>query len=147
MLFGNYTFQCRFESEAQLPEYKGSTLRGVFGRALKQIVCALRRQRCPTCLLNNECLYPMVFEPPGAGSRQGAPPHPFVLQPPTSSQTAYATGDPLEFNLLLFGPVNQRLAYMIYAFDRMGRIGIGKKINGKRAEFSLESVLCAGKEI
>lgn len=49
MLYGNYRFKCRFESEAHLPEYKGSTFRGVFGRALKDVVCALKRQECPGC--------------------------------------------------------------------------------------------------
>jgi hypothetical protein len=97
MLYGNYAFKCRFTSPAQLPVYKGSTFRGVFGRALKQVICALKRQECPTCLLRGECLYPSVFEPrltlnAPAGSRYTSPPHPFVIQPPPDTQTLYAEG-------------------------------------------------------
>ncbi len=51
MLYGNYRFHCRFDAAAELPPYKGSTFRGVFGHALKRVVCALKRQECPACIL------------------------------------------------------------------------------------------------
>jgi hypothetical protein len=35
MQYGKYQFSCFFETEAELPPYKGSTFRGVFGIALK----------------------------------------------------------------------------------------------------------------
>lgn len=152
MLFGCYRFKCRFESEAHLPVYKGSTFRGVFGWSLKQVVCALKRQDCPTCLLKGECLYPAVLEPQLADSsndatRRGTSPQPYVIEPPVDTETVYVQGDQFDFNLLLFGEVNQRLPYFIYAFDRMGCIGIGKKVDGRRATFRLESVRSAGREI
>lgn len=53
MLYGNYRFNCRFKSEALLPEYKGSTFRGVFGRALKDVVCVSRNNDCPKCLVKD----------------------------------------------------------------------------------------------
>lgn len=152
MLYGNYRFKCRFESEAHLPEYKGSTFRGVFGRALKDVVCALKRQECPECLLRRECLYPSVFEPEltmtptDAGGRADLP-LPYVIQADNDPQTVYLQGAPFAFNLLLFGPVNKRLPYFVYAMDQMGKIGIGKKINGRRASFRLESVESSGREI
>ncbi len=152
MLYGNYRFKCRFTSEARLPEYKGSTIRGVFGRALKQVVCALKRQACPDCLLKNECLYPAVFEPHPAvkTTENGGPatrPHPYVIQPPSDLKTIYPEAEPFAFNLLLFGPVNTRLSYFIYALDGMGKIGIGKKTAGRRAAFCLEAVESSGREI
>jgi CRISPR/Cas system endoribonuclease Cas6 (RAMP superfamily) len=152
MLYGNYNFRCRFESEAHLPIYKGSTFRGIFGRALKQVVCALRRQECPTCLLKSECLYPLVFEPQltveQTEDRHKAPlPHPFVIQPPLNKKTLYAQGAPFDFNLVLFGAVNTRLPYFVYALDQMGKIGVGKKVIGRRAKFSLETVHCKGQKI
>lgn len=152
MLYGDYLFRCRFGSEARLPVYKGSTFRGVFGRALKQVVCALKRQTCSTCLLNRECLYPAVFEPRPAlaqtddGGRTALP-HPYVIQPPSDTQTTYPEGAPFNFNLLLFGSVNTRLPYFVYALDQMGRIGIGKKIAGRRATFRLETVESSGQAI
>jgi len=41
MFYGKYKFLCRLKDDANLPYYKGSTFRGVFGRALKRVVCAL----------------------------------------------------------------------------------------------------------
>ena len=62
MLYGRYHFFCPLETEAILPPYKGSTFRGVFGHALKKVVCALKRQECPQCLLKEKCVYALVFE-------------------------------------------------------------------------------------
>lgn len=95
MLYGHYSFRCRFESEAHLPIYKGSTFRGIFGRTLKQVFCALRRQECPTCLLKSECLYPLVFEPQlrveqTENLNKALLLHPFVLHPPKHTNTVCA---------------------------------------------------------
>ena len=86
MLFGDYAFRCRFESQAGLPAYKGSMLRGVFGIALKRVVCALRRLECADCLLRSGCLYPAVFDPnltidPRKEGRGSPPPHPLPAAP------------------------------------------------------------------
>ncbi|WP_054030899.1 CRISPR system precrRNA processing endoribonuclease RAMP protein Cas6 [Desulfatitalea tepidiphila] len=148
MHYGSYQFNCRFQNDARLPVFKGSTLRGVFGRALKQVVCALRRQECPTCLLKKQCLYPSVFEPELLDDTgvygKSVPPHPFVIQPPDDEHADYPKEAPFQFNLLLFGEANMRLPYFIYAMDRMGRIGIGKRIDGARGAYLLESVRCNG---
>ncbi len=144
MFFGNYRFSCLFTDEAELPPFKGSTFRGVFGRALKNVVCALRRQECPDCLLNNRCLYSVVFEATETQnipeSRVASPPHPFVIEPPMDTATHYRKGDRFNFNLLLFGDTNLQLPYFVYAFEQMGKIGIGKRIDGIRGRFDLEDV-------
>ena len=145
MLYGKYQFLCRLTDEAILPYYKGSTFRGVFGRALKKVVCALRGQECDQCLLKQRCVYAMVFETqdtmdPPEGSRIVAAPHPFVIEPPLTMETRFSEGTSFDFRLLLFGEANQNLPYFIYAFEQMGKIGIGKRINGKRGHFSLEEV-------
>lgn len=45
------------------------------------------------------------------------------------------------------GEANQRLPYFIYALDQMGRIGLGRKIAGRRGNFCLEKVLSRGRHI
>ena len=55
MLYGNYQFFCHLKNEVILPHYKGSTFRGVFGRALKKVVCALKKEDCEDCLLKKRC--------------------------------------------------------------------------------------------
>ncbi len=145
MIYGKYRFSCTLDSEAGLPFYKGSTFRGVFGRALRQTVCALKREECSQCLLKQRCVYALVFETSEAvempgGSRIASPPHPFVIEPPLTTETEFPAGSSFDFNLLLFGEANHNLPYFIYAFDQMGKIGIGRKINGKRGRFSLKRV-------
>jgi hypothetical protein len=121
------------QTRALLPPYKGSTFRGVFGHALKRVVCALKRQNCDACLLRKSCLYPAVFE-------TAALPHPFVIEPPRDKKTEYAPGETFTCNLLLFGAFNHKLPYFVYAFEQMGRIGIGKKLEGGRGRYRLEEV-------
>ena len=152
MLYGEYKFLCRLENEAILPFFKGSTFRGLFGRALKKVVCALKRQECDQCLLKERCVYALVFETqlsmrPPEGSRIVSPPHPFVIEPPLTTETDFPKGSAFDFKLILFGDVNNNLPYFIYAIDQMGKIGIGKKINGKRGRFALKSVKCAKKVV
>jgi hypothetical protein len=156
MLLGRYVFSLSFDDDAVLPEYKGSTFRGVFGHSLKKVVCALKQQECSACLLAEKCIYFRVFEiQTDAAGRRGnadgpsapassenrkrivALPHPYVIQPPDGSRTRYGKGDQIDFTLLLFGETNDFLPYFIYAFNEMGALGVGKAVNGKRATFHL----------
>ncbi len=151
MLFGRYGFTCRLETDAELPPYKGSTFRGVFGRALKKVVCALRQQECDECILKTKCIYTLVFETPASeetrDSRIVSPPHPFVIEPPLTDKSYYPAGELFDFSLLLMGEANNFLPYFIYAFEQMGEIGIGKKINNRRGRFLLDQVQCGGSVI
>ncbi len=150
MLYGKYLFSSIFEDDAILPYYKGSTFRGVFGHALKKVVCALRRQECKDCLLRKKCVYSFIFETsaavdkPEGRKRIASPPHPYVIEPPDNIKTHYKKGESFDFPLLLFGKANDCLPYFIYAFEQMGEIGIGRRIKGKRPAFKLNSVTADG---
>jgi hypothetical protein len=152
MLFGDYRFRCRFESPARLPPYKGSTLRGVFGRALKESACTQAGADCARCTARPRCLYFNVFESasgPDTSRERNATAafHPFVIEPPDSERTAYRDGERFDFGLLLFGRVNRSLAIFVRAVEKMGRIGIGPELNGYRGRFSLETVDNVGRAI
>lgn len=143
MLFGCYYFHTEFLSKAVLPPYKGSTIRGAFGVALRRVLCVLKHQECNDCPLNGTCVYAQVFEnlheaAPATG--KGAP-HPFVIEPPPDEKTDYEPGDGMGFQLLLFGSSNEKLNYFVYAFEQMGRLGLGRSVGGKRGVFELKSVL------
>ncbi|MDD3581799.1 MAG: CRISPR-associated protein Cas6, partial [Desulfobacca sp.] len=146
MLYGKYRFHSILDSDAILPPYKGSTFRGVFGVALKKVVCVLQNQECQDCLLRDHCVYFQVFETPrapgpdAAAVKKPSPPHPFVIEPPLSVETHLHRGQSFDFGLILFGPANEQLPYFVYAFEQMGRIGIGQKINGQRGQFRLITI-------
>jgi hypothetical protein len=140
---GRYRFRCKLEEEALLPPFKGSTFRGVFGHALKRTVCALRQVECEKCLLATKCLYAQVFETAKAGDSQcnrATPPKPYVIEPPDIPDTQLPAGASFDLQLLLFGEINDSLAYFIYAFKEIGRLGIGKKRGVGRSRFQVESI-------
>lgn len=152
MHFGKYHFHSVFEEDAILPPYKGSTFRGLFGHALRKVVCVLKTENCVACMLNGKCLYAQVFETPvgrlGEGKqRLAAPPHPYVIEPPSDTKTHYSTGNAFDFTLFLFGRFNESLPYFVFAFEQMGQIGAGQRINGHRPRFILEKVTANGAEI
>lgn len=145
MKYGKYAFHIKFTDDAGLPAYKGSTFRGILGHALKRTVCALKNRACPNCILRTGCTYALAFEtahalPGPDNARVSAPPHPMVLEPPLTEKTLFSKGETLCCHLVLFGDINRNLPYFIYAFDQMEPLGMGRKIKGRRAGFTLESV-------
>jgi len=146
MIFGKYNFINSFLNNAILPANKGSTLRGAFGHAFKNTVCAIRNMTCDKCLLVQKCIYIKVFEPALVKNclsdvkQMNSPPSPFILEPPLETKTTFSKDDSFEFNLLLFGDINYNFPYFLYAVDQMGKNGVGKRIDGNRGQFRLKYV-------
>ncbi len=113
-----------------MPAYAGSTWRGVFGRALKKLVCVAPQQsQCPTCLLYRSCIYPYIFETPpdpdaGKMRKYNAAPHPFVLFPNDTPAGRLPIGTTVTPELTLFGQSNRYLPYLIHTFDQAGQRGL-----------------------
>jgi len=151
MQTGVYRFHCQFSTEALLPEFKGSMLRGAFGHALKKTVCALRRAQCTDCLLAASCGYAFIFEVaktvPDNGHgrpRVAARPHPFVLVSPHLPQRFFKAGDGFNFGLTLFGRANDYLPHVVYAVEQMGESGLGRDAKKGQGRFRLEAVESQG---
>ncbi len=145
---GGFEFTLKARDPLVLPAYKGSTLRGGFGYAFKRVVCALKNQDCPDCLLKEKCIYSYVFETPPPANTQimrkyKAAPHPFIIEPPLERKRIYRPGEEFQFGLTLIGRAVDYLPYFIYTFEELGRMGIGK---GK-AGFDLAAVSCNGNRI
>ena len=134
MLFGSYHFVCQLTEDATLPPYKGSTIRGIFGRALKKATCVLKKQECKSCLLRKNCLYAILFD-------TGNIPPPFVIEPPLVDTTHFKKDDIFDFHLILFGEINKKLPQIISAFKEAESFGFGKAINnGKKGSLRLKEV-------
>ena len=147
MQVGIYGFSCRFETETVLPVFKGSTLRGSLGLALRRIACALHHQDCKSCLLSTQCAYTILFEenprPLTDSIFRSAPirrPHPYVLVPPDNSKRLHGTGELFSFSVKLFGPALSYLPHLVYAVQEMGKAGLGKGNRHGEGRFRLEAV-------
>lgn len=131
MKAGKFHFMIVPDEPLILPSYKGSTFRGAFGHAFRRVICAIKKEDCFNCLLKDKCVYSYVFEtPPPPDTKMmrkyKAAPHPFVIEPPPEKRMGYKPGDEINFGLILIGRAFDYLPYFIYAFDEMGKIGIGK---------------------
>lgn len=150
MQTGIYSFSCRFQSSAILPAFKGSTLRGGLGHALRRVACALRRQDCGDCLLRASCAYAVLFEvkanPTGHELAAGGRPHmaqrplPYVLIPPDDEKRSWQEGERFSFGLILLGPAIQYLPHLVFAVQEMGKTGLGKGHRNGDGRFQLEAV-------
>ncbi|MCA9741383.1 CRISPR system precrRNA processing endoribonuclease RAMP protein Cas6 [candidate division KSB1 bacterium] len=134
-------FQLRSLRAADLPGYKGSLLRGAFGHALRRSVCVMPpKQLCENCMLRSQCAYPQLFEtfiskdPPPFMRGLATAPRPYVFEP-LDLQKNYNPGDPLQFDLLLFGESIERYPYLIFAVSEMAKTGLGRN----RYPFFLET--------
>lgn len=139
-------FRLKALQPGQLPPYKGSLLRGVFGHALKKLCCT-HDGKCQACPLIENCSYAYIFETHQSTLKNNLPraycPHPFLIDAYTTTKTNYSPGDELEFTLTLFGHKSITLVELfIKAFDLATKKGLG--INN--IPFELSSVELIGEK-
>lgn len=129
-----YHFQFRVTSPIALPAYAGSTIRGVFGRALRRLSCMTHEADCKSCPLYRSCVYTNLFEtpPPQEHSLQkfSQIPNPFVIEAPIGHERFYQVGDCLSFNIVLIGHAIRQLPLVIFSLKK----GIGYNIAHGTAE-------------
>jgi CRISPR-associated endoribonuclease Cas6 len=87
LALSRYELSLQARHSASLPAFLGSTLRGAFGHALKEVVCMMSHRDCRHCLVADRCIYPYLFETPMPAELpqlrgQQQAPHPFILAPP-----------------------------------------------------------------
>ncbi len=117
-------------SPLHLPPYKGSSIRGAFGQALRQVSCRYPGRSCNACRLRYECPYAYYFESPvPAGDRwegkYNRAPHPYVIEPPLTEKAVYETGAQFGFELLLIGNQPPFVREVLYSLHRLGENGLG----------------------
>ncbi|RRD89600.1 CRISPR system precrRNA processing endoribonuclease RAMP protein Cas6 [Conchiformibius steedae] len=134
-----YTF-C-LQRDLHLPAFAGSTLRGVWGHALLDLMCT-----CPTGQVQHhrDCPYRSLFEAPAVTgihkSQQQTPPQPYVLEVPAHEQQFYAAGRHYSFQMVLFGTARLLLPMITAAWVRAFDKGVGKnRATGKLAGLAVET--------
>ncbi|NGZ06557.1 MAG: CRISPR system precrRNA processing endoribonuclease RAMP protein Cas6 [Magnetococcales bacterium] len=125
-----YRLEWEMETRMRLPEYAGSALRGVFGAALRRVVCLTGEPECPGCGLWRSCPYPLMFETPvpvsATGERmQAVVPNPYVIEPPPWGERIHQPGEPLVFHMVLVGKALAQLSLIVFAWQRALARGVG----------------------
>ncbi|MGY4676974.1 CRISPR system precrRNA processing endoribonuclease RAMP protein Cas6 [Pasteurella sp. P03HT] len=117
-----YQFHFQVTQPIALPEYAGSTIRGVFGRALRKISCMTKLADCKSCPLYRTCPYTNIFETPAPESHNiqkfSQIPNGYIIEPPEWGEKIYPIGTILKFELVLFGQLIQQLPLISFAFKR-----------------------------
>ncbi|MGQ9652279.1 MAG: CRISPR system precrRNA processing endoribonuclease RAMP protein Cas6 [Phycisphaerae bacterium] len=129
--FIDLVFGIWFEDAGVLPSYRGTTIRGAFGYALRKIVCAVPGGQCATCLLGSRCAFPVVFEGRSPANRSFMTkyphiPQPFVLRTSLSEPRQVEAGSESTFGIRLFGPAIEFYPYVVVTVTRMGEVGLGR---------------------
>lgn len=125
-----HRFVYRAVDAGMLRAFGGSAWRGVFGHALKRVVCAMRLRPCEGCPLIDGCAYPVLFDgyrPAGQATAAGIDLRavPYVFAADHRGDTPFAAGDLVSTTLTLVGSANARLVYVVRAMAEAGRAGLG----------------------
>lgn len=124
-----YRFEWRVSTPLRLPDFAGSTLRGAFGHALRQLACMTHQKECGGCPLISTCPYPAIFSPPPPAEHTlqkfSAIPVPYVIEPPECGSQFLVPGDKFTFNMVLIGNALKELPLIILAWRRALARGIG----------------------
>ncbi len=146
------TFGGKSTRPATLPPFLGSTLRGAFGHAFKQVACALEGPThcAQTCQHPAQCRYAFLFETAipkhqSPNHRHQDLPHPYLLIPPlvhySVPRIGFKEGDPLEFGIIFMGEAINLVLLATIAVELMLDQGLGSS----RTPFQLTSVTTWGK--
>ncbi|GFR35919.1 hypothetical protein [Thermobrachium celere] len=124
-------FKIKFERCGKLPKYKMSALRGGMGQVLMKKFCIEEKPDCNNCLFNNRCAVVEILSPKMEVDL------PFMKNVQTSYlgliiectdfREDFFQDDVLEFSVILFNNLFNYGGHIIYAFDALGKIGLGKK--------------------
>lgn len=124
---GRYRLHWVTEAPIVFQDYAGSALRGVFGHALKRLVCVTGQSDCRICPQYRQCRFPALFEPPPPHDerrRYSAIAAPFVIEAPDAMTRE--VGEAWSFDLVLLGPAREALPLLLLAWQQALQRGIGQ---------------------
>ena len=123
-----YRFHFTTRTPLHFPEWAGSTLRGAFGHALRQLACMTRQKDCAGCPLQATCPYPAIFAPAPRDLPQQQvqqPPAPYVIEPAAWGAQHLPPNSPWHVDMVLMGRAAQELPIITLAWQRAAARGLG----------------------
>lgn len=139
--FINLRFYLKSLTEIQFPIFTGTTLRGGFGYAFKQIACISKNSECKNCIIKNQCVYSYIFEtltPDNSEMMKLYPsvPHPYIIDFSPIEDRNIKENELFYFNMIFVGKCISYIPYFILAFEFLGEKGIGKN----RGKFKISKI-------
>lgn len=131
--FVRLRYRLRSEEHAELPQFKGSTIRGALGHQVRRMVCVMDlRQPCATCPHLSYCHYGRTFEtefltpPPDFARGVQQAPKGYVVEC-DDEREVLLPGAILEFCVTLFGVSTDLKGLIDAAVMRLARVGLGAR--------------------
>ncbi|MEK7846650.1 MAG: hypothetical protein AAB257_06770, partial [Nitrospinota bacterium] len=108
LYFYKYRIKLKAKELISLPPYKGSALRGVFGYALKRVICVVKKSKCKDCMLRIKCVYSSIMETPIPEDhpdhrKYKNAPHPYIIVPPLTRLQYFKPDESISFDFVLIG--------------------------------------------
>ena len=127
-----YQFNFQTHKKLTFPDYSGALWHGVFGRALKQLVCVTSLDQCDPCMFLYQCDYPYLFRgprPPDSDLMRKYPtiPIPHIFRLENTSEHTLQSDEQFNIGMVLTGSANNKLPVIIRAMYAAGLNGLGKQ--------------------
>lgn len=136
--YSKLKFILKIERDCSLPSFKNSALRGGMGKMLMEFSC-FGNGNCNECNYKDDCMVDKVmysklkYKPQFIANDKSVG---YIIDC-VDKRIEFKKGDELKFNLILFGDTIDFASNFIYAFDVLGRKGLGKYNN----KYSIKNVL------
>lgn len=106
----------------RLPPYLGSTIRGLLGHCIRDLVCPTPHVKCYVCEISDNCAYAQNFSTPG---HQAGSVNPYVLHVLTRGKVEWKEADISQFDITLIGRSSEQGGLMVDALQEMEKRGWG----------------------
>lgn len=106
----------------KLPPYLGSTIRGLLGHCIRNLVCHTPHVKCHMCEISSDCAYAQHFSTPG---HQAGSVNPYVLHVLTRGKVDWNESDICQFDITLIGRSSEQGGLIVDALQEMGKRGWG----------------------
>ena len=111
-------------SDIYLPEYKGSTLRGMFKTSFKRACCAISSTFCKDCMLAKQCVYALISEHRTESGENTV--LPYAISCFDLKTHSYAQGENVSFEFLLVGQAVSYFPYIVYSLTTWDKLDISR---------------------
>jgi hypothetical protein len=122
-------YKIKLKQNSVLPENKTSALRGGMGQVLMSLYC-IGNKECNSCKFQESCVVQNIMYPKPKTNLQflsnNSPSIPEYIIECLDSKTKYKKEEEIHFTIILFASTIAYIPQFIYAFDKLGQIGIGK---------------------